>query len=136
MKDLQAGLEWIQTKFTSFNGYNNKHQFHSVCCIYNRWEKCITDYLIEKCGPQQDQSIRILIGSATTYVLEEFCRFDLFNPSTDLCKQYFQPNKMIPKGLLSDSFPSWVFSYQCPNIGYGILLDKDITDETFFNHQF
>jgi len=101
-------------------------QFQSVCCVYNRWEKCITDYLIEKCGPQQDKSIRILIGSATTHILGEFCRFDSFNPTGDLCLSYFQPKDMIPKGLKSNSYPSWFFSYQCPNIGYGILPEKDI----------
>lgn len=121
VKDLQAGFEWVQEKYTQ----NITDQFRSVCCLYNRWEKCITDLLIEKCGPQQDQSIRILIGSATTHLLGEFCRFNRFDPTSDMCLKYFQPKEIIPKGPLSNSYPSWFFSFACPNVGYGIIPERD-----------
>ncbi len=122
VKDLQSGYEWIQNTFKN----DSKQQFRSMCCVYNRWEKCITDYLLNKCGPHSDQAIRVLIGSATTFLLEEFCKFNRYDPESNLCQLYFQPKDMIPKGLLSNSYASWFFSYQCPNIGYGVILEKDI----------
>ena len=54
VRDLQAGLEWMQDTIRE----NLTAQFQATCCIYNRWEKCITDYLIQECGPTGDQSIR------------------------------------------------------------------------------
>ena len=114
VQGIQAGFEHIM-QYES-----RKTIFTCFCCVYNRWEACIKQHLYDYCGPEAPQIIVDLIHAGSMHVLTQLCPPSYFDPELERCTSVLPPLYTKPKGAKSDSFASWMFSWSCPNVGYGI----------------
>lgn len=102
--------------------------FHAFCCSYNNWENCIVSHLENNCGKASGQVFPSLIHHGSMMVLKSICPKSLYDPqSSEKCKKskYIAPLKYKLKGLKSKSLASYLFSKNCPNVGFNIIPERD-----------
>ena len=133
VRALQADGEYFTNKFLTNEPKNQSmkeitHDLMShVCCQYNRWERCIADHSIAKCGPESANIIPYLIHSTSFNLVKDVCPQYRYNPANvEQCPPeiVYAPADFVPKGYGSNSLLSHAFSYLCPNVGWG-LGNKD-----------
>lgn len=127
IRPFQSSGEWIEERILN-EQQNITMFFRSICCMYNRWENCISKQLTIKCGQESSLIFPYLIHFNSIDLIPIFCPKQEFDPDNlDQCKkeEYEAPDDFRPKGWRSNSLISHLFSYYCPNVGYGIDLNKD-----------
>ena len=102
------------------------------CSSYkcNQCESCIRDHLATNCGQTAAEIFLNLIHFGSMKLLQSLClieRYDQMNGSKCNRKKFEIPaiSNRIPKGLKSDSIVSYLFSYSCPNLGWGSDDSRD-----------
>lgn len=101
-----------------YETYNSS--FIGFCCVFNRWMECIKGYLSEYCGNESPQIIVDLINSGLVWLPDQFCPSSYFDPQSKICTDVLPPLDTNALGAKSDSLFSWIFTWLCPNVGYGI----------------
>ena len=115
VQPLQAGSEYIM-KYEDI-----RTSFAGICCTYNRWESCIKGFLNDVCGPESPQIIVDMIHFSVMQLPDQVCPPSYFDPKSKLCTDILPPLHTKAKGAKSNSFFSYLFSWACPNVGYGIV---------------
>ena len=128
IRPLQAAGEWIHQNEISRATPNLTNYLRNTCCAYNRWEGCILDHLTTNCGKPSADVFPYLIHQGSLDLLRFLCRpfkYDPNNPKECDPSQFSAPESLRPKGLSSNSLISYIFSYSCPNVGWGIVPERD-----------
>ena len=81
---------------------------------------CTTEFATPFCGPKNvDESLKLQINEGSSYLLEDYCSPRVYPADSELCHNVLPPKGSPAKGLMSDSLPSYLFSFFCPNVGFG-----------------
>lgn len=126
IRRLQGNSEFVHYAF--YRHKSSPRFWRHFCCVYNDWEDCIVDELTRECGSGAGVIFSRLIHSGSLGLLSGLCTRSAFNPNDELqCvpEDTQAPAQYVPKGLHSTSLVSWLFSYACPNVGWGIYPKKD-----------
>ncbi|XP_075586073.1 uncharacterized protein LOC124490973 [Dermatophagoides farinae] len=117
---LQTSYEWIHDQ--SRQNANFTKFYQNTCCAYYDWEHCVMEMLMVKCGRQSQQMFHTMIEYNSLSILNSLCPRDEYDFGKQQCDpiEFHAPNDYHPKGIHSNSIVSYLFSYYCPNIGYGI----------------
>lgn len=124
VRELQASSEWIHNR--AQKDLDIEKFFRNNCCVFNRWEQCISNQLKRKCGQKSDQVFAHFIHHSSLYILKSLCHnFNASQSTSCRSEELKAPKNYIPKGLHSDSIISYLFSRNCPNVGFGIDQGRD-----------
>lgn len=128
IRPLQAAGEFIHENSISQRTPSFTEYLTNTCCAFNKWENCILSHLTEHCGKPSADVFPYLIHQGTLNLLRHLCqplKFDPENPKHCDKNKFIAPESLTPKGLHSNSILSYVFSYSCPNVGWGIVPERD-----------
>lgn len=131
LRKLQSHAEFAHENAKRMNQINQPKQafkdlFRGICCVYNEWEACIVRHLTETCGPDAGAVFPAIINHGGKNVFKGLCDNIDFSDSKQCQPELVKaPENFVPKGLKSGSLISYIFSYNCPNVGWGVDLTRD-----------
>jgi len=85
-------------------------------------------HLTDNCGKPSADVFPYLIHQGSLDLLRYLCKplkYDPEDPQKCEKSKYIAPESLKPKGLWSNSLVSYIFSYSCPNVGWGIVPERD-----------
>nr|XP_027204859.1 uncharacterized protein LOC113798504 [Dermatophagoides pteronyssinus] len=117
---LQTSYEWISDQSKQLA--NITKFYRNTCCAYYDWEHCIMDMLMVECGQHSQRMFSAIIEYNSLSILNILCPREEYGFGKQHCNssEFLAPNDYHPKGIHSNSIVSYLFSYYCPNVGYGI----------------
>lgn len=98
--------------------------FLSACtCIfsaYTRWQDCMVGMLRKYCNDKVAGTLLDYIDDISGQLTKNVCPRDVYDWHNRMCRRLLPPMWTTAKGAKSRSYLSFLFSYYCPNVGYGI----------------
>lgn len=128
VRPLQANNEYIISKMKEQPRSKGSAFFRGVCCAYNQWENCIVGLIERTCGLEAAKMIPHFIRHLTMNLFSGFCQQGAFQSTSETqCPPglFVAPSESPPTGYGSKSYLSHIFSYICPNVGWGVLPHRD-----------
>jgi len=128
IRPLQAAGEFIHERAMATKKPDLLDFLKNTCCAFNKWEGCILRHLTERCGKPSADVFPYLIHQGSLDLLRYLCKplkYDPEDPKKCDKSKYIAPESLKPKGLSSPSLISYIFSYSCPNVGWGIVPERD-----------
>lgn len=129
IQPLQAAGEWVHKNAVAQKVPNIAQALRATCCAFNKWEQCILGQLTEECTQPSADVFPYLIHHISSDLVKYICstlRFNHKDPSQCREDEYIPPKNFVAQGLKSTSLMSWVFSFSCPNVGIGIIPERDV----------
>lgn len=129
VRPFQANQEYIISRSKSQPRSKVNDVFRGSCCAYNQWENCIVGQIEQTCGAEASKILPYLIHHFTMDLVKGFCQKSAFQPTnkTQCPPELFMApaESPPPTGYGSKSYFSHMFSYICPNIGWGVVPHRD-----------
>lgn len=139
IRDLQGSTEMIHEQALnasrSFGKISIDHRsspllsfWTNTCCASNRWLQCILGQLSNNCGIKTANIFEKFITHNGLLLLPHLCPMDKYDPNDPIkCNIKTSQASMdyVPKGYQSTSAISYYFSKSCPNVGFGIIKERD-----------